>query len=225
MMTDLLSQLPDDARGALTASLRTQRFERGSIIYHTEDPAQTIYFLRRGRVRLYRIGSSAREVTIAVHEPEEIFGEIALESGVDYGMYAEALEDCEVQMLGAETLRKLMLAHPALNVMLSAQLARQGQTVQTRLTHLVFLEVSQRLALTLLRLADQDSEVAEGGKRRLRGRISHQDLAHLVGSTRETITKLLGEFKDRGYLDLGYRRIVLLDEDGLQEAALTRSGA
>lgn len=219
-MPEFLADLSPEAAGALQSALRPSVLERSGLLFHLEDRAETLYFLTKGRLRLYRIGSAAREVTVAVMEAGEMLGEVALNlDKAEYGLYAEALEDCELQAVGAQTVRTLLAAHPTLHFALTAQLIRQARALQNRFTQLVFLEVTQRLSLTLLRLADQDSELIEG-RRRLRGRISHQDLAHLVGSTRETITKLLGEFKDRGLLDLGYRRIVLLDETGLREMSV-----
>lgn len=218
MQTGFMHDLPPEARASLLASARRVTFDRGGLIYHTEDPAETVYVLQGGRVRLYRIGTGAREVTVAVHETGELFGTAGLRAEGSYGHYAEALEGGEVLALGGETLRDLLRAQPALGVALSAQLTRQTRALQERLSNLVFLEVSQRLAGTLLGMAEA-SGATEGGKKALRGRISHQDLAYLVGSTRETITKLLGEFKERGLLDLGYRRIVVLDEGGLRHVA------
>ncbi len=217
-MAEFLDTLSGDAHAALQSALRPIPFERGSLIFHTEDSSETLYLLETGRVRLYRLGQGAREVTITVLEAGELLGESALAGG-DYGMYAEALEDSQVQAIGIATLRQLMTQHHSLSVALSTQLVRQGRALQTRFTQLVFMEVAQRLALALLRLANQSSEQLDG-KRRLKGRVSHQDLAHLVGSTRETITKLLGEFKERDLIDLGYRKIVLLNEDGLREITL-----
>lgn len=220
MLPAFAAQLPPEVQAALGAAARTARAVRGSLIFLPDDRAESVMAVHSGQVRLYRIGASAREITVAVHGPGDLIGAAAVVEGGHYGLYAEAMEDSELWTLGGEQLRALQAQHPALAVALSAQLTRQTQGVHERLTHLVFLEVSQRLALVLLDLARRQATPGEtGGLRALRGRTSHQDLAHLVGSTRETITKLLGEFKERGLLDLGYRRIVVLDEAGLQRAA------
>lgn len=217
MPSGFLTDLPEGARASLLAVARRSRTGRGNVIYHTEDAAETVYLLESGRVRLYRIGASARDVTVAVHEAGELFGTSALGAGGPYGHYAEVLEEAEVLALPGTTLRELLRTQPELGVSLSAQLTRQTRALQERLAQLVFMEVSQRLAGTLLTMAAESGE--GGGKKALKGRVSHQDLAYLVGSTRETITKLLGEFKERGLLDLGYRRIVVLDEAGLRHVA------
>jgi CRP-like cAMP-binding protein len=220
---DLFKQLPAEARAALQGALRPVRLDRGDIVHHPEDPADAVYLVERGRIRLYRIGDGAREVSLAVCGPGEVFGEAALAAREleRYDCYAEALEASAVQTVSGEALTALLREHPTVSVALSAQFARQLKAVHSRLADMVFLEVSQRLAQALLRLAREFGEPDRHGTR-LRSRVSHQDLAHIVGSTRETVTKILGEFKARGYLELGYRRIVLTDLSGLRHAAETR---
>ncbi|WP_424952144.1 Crp/Fnr family transcriptional regulator [Deinococcus sp.] len=220
MLPSFLNALTAEARAAVLSSARTLQWSRGSLLHHSDDVAEAAYALSGGHVRLYRLGSGAREVTVSVHGQGEVLGVATLTPGASYGLYAEAMDDVEALVLGGDNLRQLIKAHPDMAVALTAQVARQTRSLQERLSQLVFLEVSQRLALALLQLAHESgSEVPEGGPVALRGRISHQDLAYVVGSTRETITKLLGDFRGRGLLDLGYRRIVVTDLVGLQHAA------
>ena len=221
MLPSFLHALTAEARAAVLSSTRTLQWSRGSLLHHSDDVAEAAYALTGGHVRLYRLGSGAREVTVSVHGQSEVLGMATLTSGGTYGLYAEAMDDVEALVLGGDNLRGLIRQHPDMAVALTAQVARQTRSLQERLSQLVFLEVSQRLALALLQLAHESSPASapESGPVALKGRISHQDLAYVVGSTRETITKLLGDFRGRGLLDLGYRRIVVTDLSGLQHAA------
>ncbi|WP_180970007.1 Crp/Fnr family transcriptional regulator [Deinococcus planocerae] len=219
MMSGAFGALPQETLAQVMAAARIGRWARGGLLFHPEDPAETLHVLTRGSVRLYRLGAAAREVTLDVHGPGSLLGASALLPGERYGMYAEAMDDTESLMLGRETLTRLTRAHPAVGVALTEQITRQTRGVQERLSGLVFMEVSQRLALALLALAEREGTWPEGGVLALRERVSHQDLAHVVGSTRETITKLLGDFRARGLLDLGYRRIILTDRAGLIHAS------
>jgi CRP/FNR family transcriptional regulator, cyclic AMP receptor protein len=221
MLPSFLHALTAEARAAVLSSTRTLQWSRGSLLHHSDDVAEAAYALTGGHVRLYRLGSGAREVTVSVHGQGEVLGMATLTSGGTYGLYAEAMDDVEALVLGGDNLRQLIRQHPDMAVALTAQVARQTRSLQERLSQLVFLEVSQRLALALLQLAHESSPAGapDAGPVALKGRISHQDLAYVVGSTRETITKLLGDFRGRGLLDLGYRRIVVTDLSGLQHAA------
>ncbi|GGI77914.1 Crp/Fnr family transcriptional regulator [Deinococcus wulumuqiensis] len=222
MLPGAFASLPAEVQAQLTAAGRSGRWGRGGLIFHPDDPAETLHLLTRGTVRLYRLGSGAREVTLDVHVPGALLGAPALLPGsgqsATYGMYAEAMDEVETLQLGQGALHRLFGQQPAALLALTEQLTRQTRGVQERLSGLVFLEVSQRLALALLALAEREGGW-DGPALALRDRISHQDLAHAVGSTRETITKLLGDFRARGLLDLGYRRIVLTDRAGLEQAA------
>jgi CRP/FNR family cyclic AMP-dependent transcriptional regulator len=236
MLPSFLHALTAEARAAVLSSARTLQWSRGSLLHHSDDLAEAAFALTGGHVRLYRLGTGAREVTVSVHGQGEVLGMATLTPGMNYGLYAEAMDDVEALVLGGDNLRQLIRQHPDMAVALTAQVARQTRSLQERLSQLVFLEVSQRLALALLQLAHESSAEGTGneavhsgsgsnGPVALRGRISHQDLAYVVGSTRETITKLLGDFRGRGLLDLGYRRIVVTDLMGLQSAARQPLGA
>lgn len=218
MLPGAFATLPADAQAQVTASGRVGRWGRAGLLFHPEDAAETLFIVLRGAVRLYRLGAGAREVTLDVHGPGALLGVSALTPGERYEMYAEAMDDTEALMLGQEALGRLTRAQPAVGVALTEQITRQTRGVQERLSGLVFLEVSQRLAVALLQLAEREGPWPEGGTLALRERVSHQDLAHVVGSTRETITKLLGDFRGQGLLDLGYRRIILTDREGLIRA-------
>ena len=265
MLPSFLHALSTEARAAVLSSARTLQWSRGSLLHHSDDVAEAAFALTGGHVRLYRLGSGAREVTVSVHGQGEVLGMATLTPGGSYGLYAEAMDDVEALVLGGDNLRGLIRQHPDMAVALTAQVAKQTRSLQERLSQLVFLEVSQRLALALLQLAHETTsqdrtapeqtiqdhaaqshvtqshvtqshvtqarpETARTGASQaspvaLRGRISHQDLAYVVGSTRETITKLLGDFRARGLLDLGYRRIVVTDLAGLEDAARQPLGA
>lgn len=255
MLPSFLHALSTEARAAVLSSARTLQWSRGSLLHHSDDVAEAAFALTGGHVRLYRLGSGAREVTVSVHGQGEVLGMATLTPGGSYGLYAEAMDDVEALVLGGDNLRGLIRQHPDMAVALTAQVAKQTRSLQERLSQLVFLEVSQRLALALLQLAHETTsqdrtapeqtiqdhvtqshvtqarpETARTGASpaspvALRGRISHQDLAYVVGSTRETITKLLGDFRARGLLDLGYRRIVVTDLAGLEDAARQPLGA
>lgn len=195
------------------------RWGRGELMFHPEDSAEALYMLLQGAVRLYRLGANAREVTLDVHGPGALLGWSSLLPSGQHDMYAEAMDDLEVLVLGKEAFTRLLQVAPAVGVAFIEQITQQTRTVQERLAGLVFLDVSQRLALALLTIGEREGEWSDSGTLALRERVSHQDLAHVVGSTRETITKLLGDFRNRGLLDLGYRRIILTDRDGLLEAS------
>lgn len=217
MLPEAFGTLSEELQAQLFAAGRHSHWTRGTLLFYPDDPAETLHLVLNGTVRLYRLSQNAREITLDVRTQGSLLGTLALAQPAEqpsYGMYAEAMEDAETLQLGSATLRQLLTAQPALAVLLMQALTAQTRSVQQRLTGLVFLEISQRLALALLDLAGP--EWSADAPLALKERISHQDLAYIVGSTRETVTKLLGEFRERGLLDLGYRRILLTNRAGLE---------
>ncbi len=196
-------------------------------MFQAHQQAEDLYIIQSGQARLYDLTQDDREMTLNVMGQGELLGCYALLSTSRYNMYAEALNDVFALQFSGAVIREQMQEYPDLGSAMTAQLVRQNRYLQDRLTQLTFLEVAQRLALHLLTLLDQSQQPSNKGPLAvptiaLQGRISHQDLAYAVGSTRETITKILGEFRTQGLLDLGYRRIVVLDRAGLEQAALYR---
>lgn len=223
MLPDFLRHLPEMAQQGLLEQARPIQWTRSSQIVLAQDTADTLFLLQSGHVRLYHLGHDSREITMNVVGRGELLGCRALLPEQTYGLYADTLDSVQALSLSGEVMRQKMCQHPALGAAISAQVARQSRSLQDRLAQLVFLEVSQRLALALLTLLEesQAASASSGTAVPLSGRISHQDLAYTVGSTRETITKVLGEFRERGLLDLGYRRIAVIDRAGLEHAAKT----
>lgn len=215
MLPGMFGALSDQTQRKIMLAGKIGQWTRGGVLFRSGEPAQTLYLLTKGNIRLYRLGHHSREVTIDVHAEGVLLGTEALLTQQQHSTFAEAMDECEALVITQNVLRQLLREAPDLTVVITRQIIRQTNTVQERFKGLVFLEVSQRLALALLELAEREGHWRENTPLPLRERVSHQDLAYTVGSTRETITKLLGEFRERGLLDLGYRRIVLLDKYGL----------
>lgn len=219
MTHDAFASLPAEVLEQFRAVARTGHWGRGGVLFQPGDPADTLYLLTRGGVRLYALRRGGREVMVLVHLEGDLVGMQALLPGRTYDFYAECTDDTKALILGRETLDLLRRESPELEAGLAAGLARQLTALQGHLSALVFYEVSQRLAATLLSLAERQGPWLGEEPFALQDRFSHQELAYIVGSTRETITKLLGEFRARGLLDLGYRRIILTDREGLLRAS------
>ena len=178
-----------------------------------------IYLVKSGSVRVYRLSSDGREFTAAILRPGQMFGTSALVgSGAD-GAFAEAMEEAYVCEASAEEFMGIMSAHPLLAAKVTVTLARQLLHMEQQLDRLAFQEVPERIAQTLLQLSDEGEPGAPV-------RATHEELAKLAGTTRETATKVLDEFALDGLVELGYRKVVIKDAAGLRSVAYPdRDGA
>ncbi|MBO1437575.1 Crp/Fnr family transcriptional regulator [Meiothermus sp. CFH 77666] len=213
MTPEFIATLPPEARIEAERVFRSFTARRSSHVCYPEDEAKTLYFVQDGWVRLFQLGPQEEEITLTVVGAGDIFGEGALLPGERYGVFAEPLVDSELLSASREDLLRLTSRFPEVQAAFVQLLSRRLRKAEERLRDLRFKEVLPRLAKALL-------SAMRRGEEGLEVTLSHQDLAHLAGSTRETITKVLGELALDDTIELGYRRILILKPDALRQVSL-----
>ncbi len=199
---------------ALNRYTHTKRHRRGETIYFPGDPTN-VYFLKSGRVKLVYISPEGRKLTMAICRPGQPFGEFDTSSASGHRLLAKALTDVELCWLPRDVLLQLAQDHPQLGVRLVKWVGEQAREVQMRLEELLFADVPTRLVRLLLRLAD------EYGRKTPEGLLidlplTHQEVAELIGSTRETTSLALGQLSKRGLLKRHRKHFLLPDPDALR---------
>jgi CRP-like cAMP-binding protein len=213
---DLFGELPPGEREAIMRRIGTVQYEAATVFYAPEDPAERVFVLVRGRVRLYKLSPEGRALTLMVLEAPAVFGDIALAGPARHDSFAEAMMDCEVGALGREELRELLGANPSLTLRLMAIMSRRLRAMERKLADIAFKSVPQRLATVLLGLVgEQDADTAGAAPAVLR--YTHQQLAEMIGSYRETVTKALGEFREAGLIRVEEDTIHLTDIGRLRQ--------
>ncbi len=171
-----------------------------------------LFILKEGRVQLYRISPEGKKLVIATLGPHTLFGEMALLGTKMHNTFAEAVEDCLICVMSRTDLERLILNRPQVALRILDITGKRLREVEERLENMAFKGIPARLASLLLRLsADQQSETITG--------LTHQDLAESVGTYRETATQVLNDLKGQGLIEIGRKRITILDMDGLTEVA------
>ncbi len=187
---------------------------RGRVFYRPEDPGERLFLLRQGRVQLYRISPEGKKLVIATLGPGALFGEMALLGQQMHNAFAEAMEDCAIMVMSRADLERLMLNDPTIGRRILTLTQRRLTDAEARLEDMAFKGIPARLASLLLRLsADQDSDTITG--------LTHQDLAETIGTYRETATQVLNDLKADGLIEIGRKRITILDADRLRIIAET----
>jgi CRP-like cAMP-binding protein len=170
-----------------------------------------MYVLISGKANMVCTNNEGRRLVNATLEPGAIFGEGALDSPGDANVFAEAAEPASVWVIPATEARSMTLQYPILGWGLLQTYGARLMQVENSLEDVAYKKLPERLASLLLDLGDNDNGVIEG--------ISHQALAGHLGTYRETVSAILRDFKRQGLVELGYRRITIVDADGLREAA------
>lgn len=206
----LFQRLSDDQLDALEQRARIRKFPKGSSIYLPSDTSDAAYLLAEGRVRMCSTTPEGKQSILAFVEPGELFGELALVESGDREERAEAVCNSSVVMLPTEHLQQLMETCPQLALGVTKLIGLRRKRIERRLRSLLFRNNRDRLTHLLTELAEQyGNPTSEGIELGLR--LSHQDLASIIGATRETVTTLLGEMQSEGLLIIRRQRLVLLD--------------
>lgn len=201
----------------LVPVVELREIPRRQVIYLPGDPGDKVFFINGGRVKTSKVTRDGKELTLAYRGAGQIFGELAVVDGSPREEMAEAMKNAIITELPVEVFKDLLAGDGKLCFQFMAELGRRRKQLETKLEHLVFKDVQAKLAALLLELGEEYGQENEEGV--LIGlKITHQEMANLIGSTRETISLTLAQFKKRGLLDMNGRAVILLDHEGLKAA-------
>lgn len=194
-----------------------QNFRRHSYVYTPNQPAHALYLLLSGQIGLQMLSNEGRILTIKVVEPGQIFGHSALDGGSSYETYAQALQAARVVAVARGALLTASATTPGLSLAMIEMLGQQRQTLNRRIEEVAFKSVPARLASVLLEMSGDQAEHPQPQQHV--GRRTHQQLAEMVNAYRETVTKILNQFRDAHLLDVDRSGITLLNLSRLRELA------
>ncbi|MGH3713181.1 MAG: Crp/Fnr family transcriptional regulator [Micromonosporaceae bacterium] len=215
---DIFADLTAPEMDAIAAAAPMRTYAAGELLYSPHNPVHTLFILKRGRVRVFRIAGDGRALTTAIITPGTIFGEMVLLGQHMYDNYAEAIDEAVVCVMSREDVHRFLLSDPRIAARITTILGERLIEMERRLTDTVFKSVPQRIAATLCTLAGQQRRLGVGS-RIAHVKLTHEQLAALVGTSRETATKTLNELAHRGLLRLGRGRITILDTEGVSAEA------
>jgi CRP/FNR family cyclic AMP-dependent transcriptional regulator len=194
----------------LKRAMVAQSFRAGQTVAEADALSCNLYSLMKGRVQLIREGPNGRRLALATLAPGALFGEGALLGATEPAVKAIALTECIVWMIPDPQAQALALRYPVLSWGLLQTVGQRLAQVEDRMEEVAYKKLPERLAGLLLELSN--------GGRAIHG-TSHQALADMLGTYRETISAILRNFKDEGLVELGYRKIELCDVRGLRLAS------
>ncbi|MFQ5597467.1 MAG: Crp/Fnr family transcriptional regulator [Nitrospiria bacterium] len=213
---NLFKEMTSEEIGELDRATRMESVRKKTPIFFPGDPSQQVYLLKEGRVKISRISEEGREVTIALLEPGQIFGELEVLGDSPRDTLAEALDDSKICVVSKDIFLSMIRRKPAISFRLTKLIGFRMQKIESRVEDLVFRDVPARLAHLLLDLArDYGRDTTHGVC--LQIKITHQEIANLIGSIRETVSAVLGDFKRDGWISFEGRQMTLLRPDLLQK--------
>jgi len=213
---DLFRHVTPERLQRLETISPARSFARNNSIYLPGEPAEEVFLLVSGRVKICHLTPEGKQSILAFIEPHELFGESAIFEFGPREEYAEAIEPSTVLKIPSREIRSLIRQQPDVSWSITRMIGLRRRRIERRLKNLLFLSNRDRLCHLLLELAERHGVAGPEGTR-LQINLSHQNLANVIGSTRETVTVILGELQAEGLLHLGRRKIVLLQPQRLAE--------
>jgi CRP/FNR family transcriptional regulator, cyclic AMP receptor protein len=211
----LFQGAPERALEVAASVVRPRTFEDGAVLFREGDVGDALYLLVKGLVKLSKVDLGGHEKTLALLQPPEFFGEMALLGHATRSATALALAQVETLMLFRDDFERLLTAYPTININLTTTLANRLRGMDDEAQVLSYKDAPGRVAYVLLRL--YRSGVVELDRSEAVVRLTHQDLANLAGTSRETVTRALKALEQEGVIETRPKEVTILDAEGLEE--------
>ncbi|MGH7718548.1 MAG: Crp/Fnr family transcriptional regulator [Gemmatimonadaceae bacterium] len=196
---------------------RERSYPKGSVILFEDDPGDSLFIVRSGRVKVVLIGEDGREVILGMLGVSEHFGELSLIDSRPRSAHVIAMEDSVLIVLRREDFRRRVHESPSVAWALLVELSRRLRRADEQIGSLVLLDVDGRIARLLLDAAQ------ETGAETIGKRLTHQTIAQMIGASRETVSRAMRDFQDRGIIDVQRRQITIVDRPRLEQIAHVRA--
>jgi len=211
----LFSDLAGEEVARLATQVALEEIRRRRVIFLPGDPGQSVYFVSGGRVKISRVTRDGKELTLAYRGPGEFFGELCLVDGGAREEMAEAMENALVTEVPRDEFARLLDTHVSVGAKMTRILCQRRRDLENKVEDLVFKDVNAKLSELLLKLG-HDFGVDDDRGTLVAVKITHQEMANLIGSTRETVSLTLSQFKRNKLITTEGRKIILLDREGLK---------
>jgi CRP-like cAMP-binding protein len=216
---ELLSGLSETDIEAIGHATTMTHCHPGQVILSPDDPPDRIHILKKGKVRVYRVTPDGKQLTLDIYDKGTILGDMRL-LGQDPipEAYAETIDAAVICTISPDELRRLVERHPIIGVNIITFLSRRLQEAERELESMAYQRVGQRLARKLIDLAQRFGVETVRGTL-IEARLTQQELAEMIGTTRETLAHTLSDFRRRDLLDTAHHQVVIRDAERLADVA------
>lgn len=201
----LFSGLSEEELDLLASHLNTRSFPKNTIVITEGDLSDSLYIVNEGQVKIYVSDDEGREMLLNILEPGDYFGELALIDKEPRSASAITMSSTKLSIISGPDFRETLKKHPELSIKLMSALVVRLREVTDTVRRLALLDVYGRVTTTLLSLARGD-----GDQKRVEPKLTQQDIANMVGASREMVSRIMKDLKTGGYIDTTKDAIVIL---------------
>jgi CRP/FNR family cyclic AMP-dependent transcriptional regulator len=212
----LFADLADEDIRQLMAAAKKRMFRPGEVIFHRDDIGQVLYVIKEGKVNICLISPEGQEISLVVLGKGDCFGELAILDRLPRSADAIAIDRVECYTLQRSDFHNAIMKSPKIAIQVLEVLSRRLRKTDDKVEDLVVLDVYARVAKKLLELATEHGIQVENGTR-IDMRLTQQDLASMVGASRESVNKVMGYFTDKRYISTDKHKVTLHRMDELRQ--------
>ncbi|MBI5047464.1 MAG: Crp/Fnr family transcriptional regulator [Deltaproteobacteria bacterium] len=204
----IFSSLNESDIKALSKMGDRRHWQKGSQIISEGDEGNAIYLILSGKVKVVLYGEEGKEIVLSVMNKGDVFGEMALFDREPRSANVEAIEDAECFIIHGNNLLKYIENHPAVALNFLSHLSRRLREADRKIGGLALLDVCGRIAHTLLGIANASDDIQEKGDVTIE-RLTHEEIAAMIGSSREVVSRALKKMVEEGYVKVEKKRFIL----------------
>jgi len=206
----LFGELSEEEQVEVWSHVNSRSYTKSNIILFEEDPGDSLFIIKEGKVKITRLSEEGKEVILSILGEGEFFGEMSLLDGESRSANVIALSDCEVFILKRDDFLEILKNTPQIAITLLEELAYRIRKSDEQIEYLSLADAENRVAMTILRIAEETGTF-KMGQVTIEELPMQQDMANMSGTSRETISRMLSDFTDKGFIERKGKKLVLLD--------------
>lgn len=204
----LFADLEEADLDSLLAVATRRKFPKDSVIFFERDPGDSLFMIMSGRVKVTILSDDGREIILSVLGEKDFFGEMSLLDNEPRSATAIAMEDTEVVILHQREFLSIVEKRPRILVLLLAVLSSRLRKANHQIGSLALLDVYGRVASVLLEMAKENGTRLKDGSICFR-RPTHQEIANMIGATRETVSRMISDLHRQGYIEISGKNVII----------------
>ena len=207
---NLFKELNQESLGVLSGLTSMQEIAKNQPIYFPQEPSSSLFFLKKGRVKLTRISGDGKEMILGLVNMGEVFGEMSYLGEGERNEFATALDDCLVCAINKDEFKGFVEKNPELNLKMTKLIGLKLKRYSERIEGLVFKDAEQRVASFILKLADENGKKI-GDEIFVKPFLKHQDIAELTATSRQTVNSILTDLREKKVINFDRKKLIVMD--------------
>ena len=213
---NFFKELNDSGKENLNKITLMQNYPKAQPIYFAHDPSNSIFFLKKGRVKITRTSPEGREMIMTLINPGEVFGEMSIIEDGDRTDYAIALDDCLICAVSKQDFREFLSKNPVLNMKITKLIGFRLRKFTKQIENLVFKDAAQRVVFFLLSLAEEQGKMI-GHEIFVKPFLTHRDIGELTACSRQTVNTVLTDLREKGIISFDRKKLIISKKEELEK--------